>query len=273
MIDPKTISEELMYTTARIVGEGHPDGTKLGSGFFYRVPVAEGAAVLLVTNKHVIDGAKTISFLMHAGSDDGKPTDGNITIHSNPGQWIPHPDDKVDLCALPINEVLNSPQHKVFYKTIDPNLIPSQEKLEELGAVEDILMIGYPNGLWDSINNYPLIRRGITASHPAVDHDVDGVPTTVVDMACFPGSSGSPVFLYNYGSYADKKGNLVWKTTFLGVLYSGPVMQADGKIVIRTIPTGAVPVAEVQLMLNLGYLVKSRELEPLGKAVLKKLGR
>ena len=43
----------------------------------------------------------------------------------------------------------------------------------ELSAVEEILMIGYPNGLWDAVNNYPLIRRGVTASHPAVDFDVD----------------------------------------------------------------------------------------------------
>jgi hypothetical protein len=135
-------------------------------------------------------------------------------------------------------------------------------------------MIGYPNGLWDEVNNYPLIRRGITASHPAVDHEVDGVPTTVVDIACFPGSSGSPVFLYNHGSFADKKGNLVvgGRLLFLGVLFSGPVIQADGRIVIHNIPTAAVPVAEVSLMMNLGYIVKSRELEPLGKAVLKKFG-
>jgi hypothetical protein len=50
------------------------------------------------------------------------------------------------------------------------------------------------------------------------------------------------------------------------------VIQADGRIVIHNIPTAAVPVAEVSLMMNLGYIVKSRELEPLGKAVLKKFG-
>jgi len=57
-------------------------------------------------------------------------------------------------------------------------------------------MIGYPNGLWDHVNNLPLIRRGITASHPGVDYQIEGQNgpgVTVIDMACFPDSSGSPV--------------------------------------------------------------------------------
>src|ERR1700736_1715142 len=100
-------------------------------------------------------------------------------------------------------------------------------------------MVGYPNGLWDEANNYPLIRRGITASHPAVDFQIKGVATTVIDAACFPGSSGSPVILHNTGTYSDKKGNTVIgsRTMLLGVLFSGPTIQADGKIVVRDIPT------------------------------------
>src|SRR5208283_3338677 len=151
--------------------------------------------------------------------------------------WVHHPDPKVDLCALPLADAFN--QVKPFYRTIDPSLIPSQAQLDELSAVEEILMVGYPNGLWDAVNNYPLIRRGITASHPAVDFDVDGAAATVIDAACFPGSSGSPVLLHNAGAYGDKRGNAVVgsRTMLLGVLFSGPLMQADGKIVIRNIPT------------------------------------
>jgi hypothetical protein len=135
-------------------------------------------------------------------------------------------------------------------------------------------MVGYPNGLWDAANNYPLIRRGITASHPGVDFDVDGVPVTVIDMACFPGSSGSPIILHNEG-YRDKKGNIMHdrtRTILLGVLFSGPTMQADGKIVVRNIPTVMEPVAQINLMMNLGYIIKSRELGALGDAVWDKYG-
>jgi len=49
-------------------------------------------------------------------------------------------------------------------------------------------------------------------------------------------------------------------------------MQADGKIVIRNIPTAVEPVAQVNMMLNLGYIVKAREFSPLTTAVLAKIG-
>lgn len=32
--------------------------------------------------------------------------------------------------------------------------------------MEDVVMIGYPIGLSDTYNHKPIIRRGITASHP-----------------------------------------------------------------------------------------------------------
>lgn len=276
MIKPVTATENMMYCTARIVGV-NADGAafKTGTGFFYQFPVAPGDArnvPILVTNKHVIDGATQADFIIHTSSTGGDQPDGNAGVRSQITDWVPHPNPKIDLCAVPVGGVLN--QAKGFYRSLEPTIVPSDAQLEELSAVEEILMIGYPNGLWDAINNYPLIRRGITASHPAVDFDVDGVPTTVVDTACFPGSSGSPVILYNVGSYSDKKGNTVIgsRTIFLGVLFSGPVLQADGKIVIRNIPTAMEPVAEVNLMMNFGYIIKARELAALSAAVLAKIG-
>jgi hypothetical protein len=276
MIEPRTVTEQMMYTTARIVGVNASGAAfKTGTGFFYHFPVAAGdtrSVPILVTNKHVIEGVTNADFVVHTNSNGGSKPDGNGVVRSQFTDWVQHPNPKVDLCALPVGGVLN--QAKAFYRSFDPGIVPSEAQLEELSAVEEILMVGYPNGLWDSVNNYPLIRRGITASHPSVDFDVDGAATTVIDAACFPGSSGSPVLLYNVGTYSDKKGNTVVgsRTMLLGVLFSGPLMQTDGKIVIRNIPTAVEPVAQVNMMLNLGYIVKSRELVTLSAAVLAKLG-
>jgi len=276
MIEPTSVTEQLMYSTARIVGI-NVGGTpfKTGTGFFYQFPVAAGDdrnVPILVTNKHVIDGVTHADFVIHTNSTGGNKPDGNGGVRSEFVDWVHHPNPKVDLCALPVGGVLN--QAKAFYRALDPSIVPSEAQLEGLSAVEDILMVGYPNGLWDAVNNYPLIRRGITASHPAVDFDVDGAATTVIDAACFPGSSGSPVLLHNAGAYGDKRGNTVVgnRTMLLGVLFSGPFMQADGKIVIRNIPTAVEPVAQVNMMLNLGYIVKSKELAALSAAVLAKIG-
>jgi hypothetical protein len=44
------------------------------------------------------------------------------------------------------------------------------------------------------------------------------------------------------------------------------------KIVIRDIPTATEPVAQVNMMMNLGYIVKAKEIAALSAAVLAKFG-
>jgi hypothetical protein len=273
VIEPITVTEQMMYSTARIVGMNAAGASfKTGTGFFYMLPVTSGEVPILVTNKHVVDGVTHADFVIHTNSTGGNKPDGKVRARSAFAEWAYHPSPKIDLCALPVGPLMN--KEKGFFRVLGPAMVPAEAQLEELSAVEEILMVGYPNGLWDEANNYPLIRRGITASHPAVDFDVGGVATTVIDAACFPGSSGSPVLLHNTGTFSDKKGNTVLgsRTMFLGVLFAGPTMRTDGKIVIRTIPTADEPIAELKVMLNLGYIVKARELAALGTVVLAKHG-
>jgi hypothetical protein len=136
-------------------------------------------------------------------------------------------------------------------------------------------MVGYPIGLWDEVNNLPLIRRGITASHPAIDFR--GRSECVIDAACFPGSSGSPVLIVNEGMVVSKKGMNVGssRVIFLGVLHSGPILEADGTISVQEIPTQNTLASSTKVMIHLGYVIKAKELRVLGehiKEVLKERG-
>lgn len=102
-----------------------------------------------------------------------------------------------------------------------------------------------------------------------MDFNEDGIG--LVDMACFPGSSGSPIYILNEESYGDKHGNTYFGTSrlmLLGVLFAGPQYNAQGDIVVKTIPTTAPKVASnTRIMTNLGYYVKAAEFNEFQKFI------
>jgi len=277
MILPRSISENLMYSTVRIVSTQEDGQRSLGTGFFFDFLVDEKTYIpTVITCKHVVERGVRGEFLVHEGEEKGgtiAPSRTSIPILMDDffQHWIYHPSPDVDLCAMPLRplEVLVENQGKHLYKTaLDETLIWPDDKLMELTALEEVVMVGYPIGLWDSANNFPLIRRGVTASHPAIDFD--GKSFTVVDIACFPGSSGSPVLIVNEGTYYSKPlsvtvGN---RAILLGVLFGGPQWTAEGQIVIKPIPTMQPNFVSVTpVMIHLGYIVKAKEILELGKAL------
>ncbi|MCA9261317.1 MAG: hypothetical protein KDA61_19010, partial [Planctomycetales bacterium] len=84
-------------------------------------------------------------------------------------RWLPHPEGDVDLCVMPIAPLIlesNKQGQELFFVPLTRDLIPDATALEGLNAIEDVLMVGYPDGIWDDVHNYPVCRRGITATHP-----------------------------------------------------------------------------------------------------------
>lgn len=59
---------------------------------------------------------------------------------------------------------------------------------------------------WDAYNNMPITRRGITATPLHVDFE--NAPRFLIDAAIYGGSSGTPVFVFNQGSYTKPDGGL-----------------------------------------------------------------
>lgn len=261
-----SITEKLAYSTIRIeVSDGKHDG--VGSGFFFRFLDKNGTNIpAIVTNKHVVKGMIKGAIIFSSRNDDGTPNDKThipIYLDNFDKMWIMHPVPSVDLAIMPIQPLLNELSKKKlnpFFISLDKSIIPSDIQLKELSAVEDILMVGYPVGLWDEVNNYPLFRKGITASYLA--NDYNGKEEFLIDAACFPGSSGSPVFLSNIGNYVDKKGNTNIATRFylLGILRAGPQYTAEGKIVVVDVPTKKDTLVASNIPTNLGYVIKSKRL-------------
>ena len=144
------------------------------------------------------------------------------------------------------------------------SLISDDDKLKELSALEDIVMIGYPNGIWDEVNNKPIIRKWVTATHPCLDYN--GKKELMIDAACFPGSSGSPVFILNEGSYTDKLGNTYMGQTrvfLLGTLYAGQQHTTEGEIKIINVPTSQLPISISRIHNNLALVIKAERIKEL----------
>jgi hypothetical protein len=268
---------QLLYTTIRITTINNDNTIGAGTGFFFNFNTPIGSVPTIITNKHVVEKAITGQFRVHLSRQEGetivpngKPED--ITIDDFKNLFYQHPDPAIDLCAMffqPIFEEMEKRGKTIFYKLLDESFLPTQEELEEMGPVEEITMVGYPNGLWDSVNNYPLFRRGFTASHPAINYE--GKSITVIDAACFPGSSGSPVIQIDHaGIHRMSTGNFSLggrSNKLLGVLFEGPLVTTQGEIVIRQVPTVAIPIPVTQMMMHLGHIVKAREIAVLGDSI------
>lgn len=263
------LTEELCYITVRIENT-RADGTvSVGTGYFVTFPTAEvGESVpLLITNWHVVVGGIVGQLTFTRAAENGEPLVGEFETYRLDDfqqRWIRHPDPTIDLCALPFAHLLHDAIARgksLFYKAFSPEIFATSKLLSELGAVEPILMVGYPVGLWDSVNNMPIFRQGITATHP--NRDYLGTKEFLIDAACFPGSSGSPVMLFQVGGYADSANSFhvgQSRIALLGTLYAGPQFSASGEIRVVTIPTEHKPIPVTQMPMNLGNVIKVEKL-------------
>lgn len=256
---PESISEQMMYNTVRLV----TNSDSCGTGSYFNFKIGESIVPVIITNKHVINynSNETTTFFLHTTDNNGDP-DGNFEITYNTS-WIFHKNKDICYCYInPLFEEIKKRYGKnVYYIANDESIIPTKEKLQELSALEELVMVGYPIGLWDERNNFPIFRKGYTACHPAIDFNEDGIG--LVDMACFPGSSGSPIYIFNEGGYKDKRGNTYFgasRLILIGYLFAGPQYTATGDLIIKTIPTQQKVATITPIMANLGYYVKSSDI-------------
>ena len=250
---PDSISEKLMFNTIKLVAS---DGSS-GTGSFFNFNIDGNIVPTIITNKHVVLNhiVETVRFSFHLKTSNDSYENYEVSFSA---PWIQHP--KYDLCFCFVNPVIEEVMRKtgkqVFFLGNSDDIIPSVDNLKNLSALEETVMVGYPIGLSDERNNYPIFRKGYTAAHPAIDFNEDGIG--LVDMACFPGSSGSPIYILNEGGFIDKKGNLNWgksRLYLLGFLFAGPIYNASGQVVKNT-PTNNFGI-KTGIMTNLGYYIKS----------------
>ena len=253
-----SISEKICYSTVRIDCIQDNNTRSTGTGFFFDFSMDKGLCIpCIVTNKHVVEKASKAKFVLTCIlKQTGITHHETITITDFEKSWLGHP--TADLAIIPIAVIINILKNKgkeLYYVSISEELIPTPTQLDELTAIEDIIMVGYPDGLWDSFNNKPIMRKGITATHPKLDFNNE--KKFLIDAACFPGSSGSPIFILNKGIFNGEKCgiNIGKRIYFLGILYAGTLHMVDGKIELALVPS-----IKSYIPNNLGLVIKSEVL-------------
>jgi hypothetical protein len=206
-----------------------------GTGFYY-VEKAEGGQVLfLVTNYHVLTGSApndrkspigdNITFQFHESAEvPGKVKTLRLPLFTKSGKplWITSSSfPEADLAVIP---VLSD-----AYKDCKVSCISAEWAKPQmlLRPTTNVTLVGYPYGYFDTANALPIWKTGTIASEPGVDFEKK--PLLLVDVAAFPGMSGSPVFAIASGIYERADGSAVTPGSvreFLGVYAS---MQMVGK--------------------------------------------
>ena len=258
-------SNQFLFTTVKIKGKTK-EGPVEGTGFFYAFNSSGNDKPFnaLVTCRHVLKDMTEVNLLMHFATYG--QTDNNITnlnadwmkIINFKESLVYHPDENVDLCGIPLDLLkvergtngLPSP----IIMTIPDTMAFPEEKLLELTPIEEVFIIGFPSGLTDHKTGLPIIRKGITAFHPGIDFN--GKSYGLLDITAYPGSSGSPVLIYNQGTYPTQNGISIGnRGIFLGILtgYS----------------PGSIDIDRADL--HLGSYVKAKALDGLKNEMLNKI--
>lgn len=219
-------STQLLYSTVPITCN-FDNGVVTGTGFFFSRNLDDGSSVpFLITNYHVVENAKAGYFEVTL-ADGQEPGNKSIRVNFNGNELIGKKLGSLDLAAIPIAPVMSAlgkAGTPPFYRSISDSLVPDEKTVDELTALEEVTFIGYPKGIFDRRNKIPLIRRGSTAT--PIWNRYLGDRAFLVDASVFPGSSGSPVFLFNQGSYPANGGVIIGsRLLFVGIVASSFVLE------------------------------------------------
>ena len=275
------VEHALVRSTVRLLAgpQGEP-ANSTGTGFFYQIthPSTNIAKVLIVTNKHVIKGADVIHFVLSSAQsvatldEQHQPVGRKDHTYTWPllGNTYHHPDPDIDLCGIdvtiPAGHLLQA-GNQLRSMFINSSWLPENTDKANIRDIEQVLVVGYPKGLWDEHNNMPIARTGATATHPLALYQ--GKRNFLIDVAAFSGSSGSPVFTYETPMFRQPDGSYTpgTKVQFIGVVWGVIEASTTGELRITEIPSALTPVPVLSTSLNLAIALHAEVIRGLDELV------
>jgi hypothetical protein len=166
----------------------------VGTGFLLADPTPDGAPrVVLVTANHVFDkmpgDEATIGYRVQDADGVWRYAPQKITIrrHGQP-VWTHH--EARDVAAITITAP------PAFAKAAIPLAWLGGDDAfarRGLGPGDEMMALGFPQGLSANSAGFPILRSGRVASYPLGPSNA--FPTFLLDFRVFPGNSGGPVYV------------------------------------------------------------------------------
>jgi hypothetical protein len=180
---------EMLQSTCRITHEG-----RSGTGFF----VQREKQVFLVTAAHVFEESRgpecRLILREKAAGPAGERRELPVPVRKEGKPlWKRHA--KEDVAAIPVEL---PPEIDAVPLPFDRVLRPTTTEASRVHVGQDVYLPGYPAQLEANPAGWPVLRRGMIASHPL--SPVPAVPTMIVDIQSFGGDSGAPLFAVVQGS-------------------------------------------------------------------------
>jgi S1-C subfamily serine protease len=267
-----SITKKLLFNTIRVdtVLEDGSEGS--GTAFVVSHSHARGTNTFIVTNRHLVDGVRR-GGLVFTQKRNGQPLLGQrfqLNIEDFPHAWFMHPDPEVDLAIIPMRPLEQAARDQgveLYYHVIDSRLVPDAATLQGLDALEEVLFVGYPSGVWDQVNLMPILRRGTTATPMALDFE--GRREFLIDAAVYPGSSGSPVFVYQPDGPRSSL-HAGRKFLFAGVVAAVFFREEANHLVPAPVPANNNAMVLGSEMIDLGLVIKAQAVVEVMNAYLGK---
>lgn len=271
--------DELVFSVVRIECDT-PHGVRCGTGFFFAFLLEDGKrSPCLVTSRHVVEGATHGRFYLPLKDAQGgiqRKQDLEFKVPHFEERCHPHPDPAVDLVVFFVGAILQAMKnqgHQFHITYLSRRSLLAPDEIDKLSVLESVVLVGYPIGLWDRRNSQPVLRRGITATHPALPYN--GAPEFLVDGPCAAGMGGAPIFVrrepaaeepafVNSGvGLAGPVPSHSRRMALLGILCAGQHWDVDGMPVrqeIATSPHADQAAMARQNQVQLGYALNTSKL-------------
>lgn len=206
-------------------------------GYYWR----EVKETWIVSNRHVflpeIEGKESIpiliTFPMRKIVGNNLEWDTIIMKHDDIKQRLKLlADSTVDVAMLRIGDLITKRIHGettkyMSWSAVNVDYLPNNCNIP-VQVADDVIIIGYPRGFYDTYNLFPIVKSGIVASRWGMHFQ--NKPVFLIDAKLFPGSSGSIVLskpTYSIVTDGPIAGYKEAHFAFLGIYSGEPYLQEE----------------------------------------------